>query len=370
MHMINKLTGQPLSEGAINVLERLSNNEAVDLEEIQNLKEIKEAYSCLSSATPTIKLKNREGIQRGVFEKLQKMGSATIDEDGNVSYNGIIRKESRIDIVIGLPASGKSSTLVNPLSQAYKSRIIDSDEAKKLLPEFNNGWGAGTVHEESKLIVKNQMSIALRRKENIVWPIVGGKLEKLEYELIKIKKVNGYKIYIHFCELLTNKAIGRMMLRFFEEGRFLDPKLCCQYGNIGDNYEAIKQKGDLVDGYSKWNNDVAKGDAAILIEATEWSLPTNFYDNTRDGGALRRVGDGAIGRGNEGSRGILQAFEEMGRDSLNGDLFAQIAALIAEEERKEKEGTNNGRKENLLEADNKPNKKKTIGTRKSGRDER
>lgn len=214
------------------------------------------------------------------------------------------------------------------------------------------------------------MSIALRRKENIVWPIVGGKLEKLEYELIKIKKVNGYKIYIHFCELLTNKAIGRMMLRFFEEGRFLDPKLCCQYGNIGDNYEAIKQKGDLVDGYSKWNNDVAKGDAAILIEATEWSLPTNFYDNTRDGGALRRVGDGAIGRGNEGSRGILQAFEEMGRDSLNGDLFAQIAALIAEEERKEKEGTNNGRKENLLEADNKPNKKKTIGTRKSGRDER
>lgn len=34
----------------------------------------------------------------------------------------------------------------------YKSRVVDSDEAKKLLPEYNDGWGAGVVHKESLLI--------------------------------------------------------------------------------------------------------------------------------------------------------------------------------------------------------------------------
>ena len=29
--------------------------------------------------------------------------------------------------------------------------LIDNDEAKRLFPEFNNGWGAGVVHEESQI---------------------------------------------------------------------------------------------------------------------------------------------------------------------------------------------------------------------------
>ena len=35
----------------------------------------------------------------------------------------------------------------------YKSMLIDSDEAKKLIPEFDDGFGAGYVHEESKQVV-------------------------------------------------------------------------------------------------------------------------------------------------------------------------------------------------------------------------
>lgn len=67
-------------------------------------------------------------------------GSAVTKSDGAVSFSGEIRREKRLDIVIGLPASGKSSALVEPISELYESRVIDSDEAKKLLPEFNNGW--------------------------------------------------------------------------------------------------------------------------------------------------------------------------------------------------------------------------------------
>ena len=163
--MINKLTGEPVSEEMQNVLKRLAVNEAVPESEIYALKEIKEANSCISSSKPTIELRNRTGIQLGVYNRLQNMGSAVTKSDGAVSFSGEIRREKRLDIVIGLPASGKSSALVEPISELYESRVIDSDEAKKLLPEFNNGWGAGVVHKESQLISDRQLSAALKAGE-------------------------------------------------------------------------------------------------------------------------------------------------------------------------------------------------------------
>ena len=150
--MINKLTGEPVSEKMQSVLKRLANGENVPEAEIGQLKEIREANSCLGNGVPTVKLKDREGIQNGVYNRLQKSGSAVTDDSGHVSLTGEIRREKRLDIVIGLPASGKSSALVEPISEMYHSRIIDSDEAKKLLPEYNDGWGAGIVHKESQLI--------------------------------------------------------------------------------------------------------------------------------------------------------------------------------------------------------------------------
>lgn len=131
--MINKLTGEPVSEEMQSVLKRLANGENVPEAEIGQLKEIREANSCLGNGVPTVKLKDREGIQNGVYNRLQKSGSAVTDDSGHVSLTGEIRREKRLDIVIGLPASGKSSALVEPISEQYHSRIIDSDEAKKML---------------------------------------------------------------------------------------------------------------------------------------------------------------------------------------------------------------------------------------------
>lgn len=99
--MINKLTGEPVSAEMQNVLKRLANSENVPEAEIQQLKEIREANSCLGNGVPTVKLKDREGIQNGVYNLLQKSGSAVTDESGHVSLTGEIRREKRLDIVIG-----------------------------------------------------------------------------------------------------------------------------------------------------------------------------------------------------------------------------------------------------------------------------
>ncbi|MBP1547785.1 MAG: zeta toxin family protein [Oscillospiraceae bacterium] len=264
--MINKLTGEPVSEEMQSVLKRLANGENVPEAEIGQLKEIREANSCLGNGVPTVKLKDREGIQNGVYNRLQKSGSAVTDDSGHVSLTGEIRREKRLDIVIGLPASGKSSALVEPISEMYHSRIIDSDEAKKLLPEYNDGWGAGIVHKESQLIADRQFKAALRNGENITYPRVGGDCDELTDIIAAVKK-QGYSVYIHFNELDRNKALGRMINRFLETGRYIKPELVTKYGNgISATYETLKNRSELVDGFSKWNNDVPLGCRPKLIE--------------------------------------------------------------------------------------------------------
>ena len=264
--MINKLTGEPVSEEMQSVLKRLANGENVPEAEIGQLKEIREANSCLGNGVPTVKLKDREGIQNGVYNRLQKSGSAVTDDSGHVSLTGEIRREKRLDIVIGLPASGKSSALVEPISEMYHSRIIDSDEAKKLLPEYNDGWGAGIVHKESQLIADRQFKAAVRNGENITYPRVGGDCDEL-MDIIAAVKKQGYSVYIHFNELDRNKALGRMINRFLETGRYIKPELVTKYGNgISATYETLKNRSELVDGFSKWNNDVPLGCRPKLIE--------------------------------------------------------------------------------------------------------
>lgn len=95
--MINKLTGEPVSAEIQNVLKRLANSENVPEAEIQQLKEIREANSCLGNGVATIKLKDREGIQNGVYNRLQCSGSAVTDDSGHLSLTGEIRREKRLD---------------------------------------------------------------------------------------------------------------------------------------------------------------------------------------------------------------------------------------------------------------------------------
>ena len=189
-------------------------------------------------------------------------------------YNGYVKQGNRLDIVLGLPASGKSSTIANDISGKYQSKLIDCDEAKKLLPEYNHGWGSNAVHKESQMIERKAFLVTLRRGENIVLPKVGGNYEKLIKEYIVPAREAGYKIFVHYVEIKRNVALGRMLNRFLEEGRFLDPNLIDKYDNpeignkIQSTYDRLKNS-KYIDGYSKWNNDVQKGEKPEMIESRE-----------------------------------------------------------------------------------------------------
>ena len=123
-------------------------------------------------------------------------------------------------VCIGFPAAGKSTTFANPLAKMHKARLCDSDTVKKALREFSNGFVGNLVHEESTRINEVILDKAMRRGENVVYPILGFKPEKLKRCLEKFHEA-GYDVTLCFKDMPESVAKGRLLVRFLQKGRYL-----------------------------------------------------------------------------------------------------------------------------------------------------
>lgn len=251
-------------------IDRLTAGEDVSREEIDRIPEVAEVRALPKMNTADIQTPERQKLRSEVLEQLYQRGSYSSETH---DYTGEIAQERRADIVIGAPAAGKSSVLVDPLSEQHKSRVIDSDDAKKLLPEYDDGKGAGNVHRESSMIRDVLKQRAIARGENIVWPTVGDKLDKLLSSIQEFRD-NGYSVYLHLNELSASKATGRALGRYLSEGRFVDPEIVLRVGDKPtQNYNYIRQQEGLIDGYSHYSNDVPRGEKPILYETGDAGRP-------------------------------------------------------------------------------------------------
>lgn len=245
-------------------IDRLTAGEDVSREEINRIPEVAAVRALPKMNTADIQTPERQKLRSEVLEQIYQRGSYSSETH---DYTGEIAQERRADIVIGAPAAGKSSVLVDPLSEQHKSRVIDSDDAKKLLPEYDDGKGAGNVHRESSMIRDVLKQRAIARGENIVWPTVGDKLDKLLSSIQEFRD-NGYSVYLHLNELSAGKATGRALGRYLSTGRFVDPEIVLKVGDKPtQNYNYIRQQEGLIDGYSHYSNDVPRGEKPILYEA-------------------------------------------------------------------------------------------------------
>lgn len=292
-----KLTGNPVSNRMNGILERLERKEDVAIDEINATPEIETARACVSMSVETVRLKNREPIQAAVFRDMMMKGSAVEDDSGNVSYTGDIARGRRLDIVIGLSASGKSSALVDVLSKEYASRVIDNDMVKERLPGYDGGWGAGAVHKESQMISDLMFRESIAHHDNLVLPKVGSDPQKLLHQYVMPAEKEGYEVNLHFVDLDRNKAMARLLNRFITKGRFLDPELIDKYApdnsrnKVAGTYEALKDDPHI-HGSSKWDNDVQKGCRPVLVEYR--NLDGDFIDS-----AKARMQKGDIRSGND-----------------------------------------------------------------------
>ncbi|MBR5993137.1 MAG: zeta toxin family protein [Lachnospiraceae bacterium] len=273
--LVHTLTGAPVSEKYQSALDKLENGTMITPDEYHDIPEIQDAKSRVGVGdTSLINTPEREQLREEAFKTLlNQSGSARevvgVDGKKHVVYDGVVNKDRRADIILGLPSSGKSTALVDPISHEYKSRLVDSDEAKKLLPEFDDGWGAGLVHEESKMLNTRLMSYAMDNGENIVLPKVGSEYDSIA-RIIKNLKREGYSVYVHFNDLDPAKAAGRNLRRFAKTGRFVDlDHTSFDYGNKPTGvFDQLVKEGDI-DGYTKVSNDVPEGQYPRQLYGTE-----------------------------------------------------------------------------------------------------
>lgn len=253
------------------------------LKELKDLSAIKEAEKRAnldSAETSTQKftdkdtgewLPERKAIHDRIINELTNLGSAVIDSNGKVEYNGVVEQGRHADIVIGPPAAGKSTVFADPLSQKHKAKIIDSDMVKERLPEFDGGYGANFIHDESTRVATADLtSRALEKGENVVFPLVGGKTKKIR-NLIKSLREKGYTVNLYYNEVSSEIAMNRAFARFVQNGRFLpldyvagiykDPK---QNPTV-TYYELLKE--GVADYYEHKSNAVPYGTEPPLVES-------------------------------------------------------------------------------------------------------
>ena len=233
--------------------------------------------------------------QNDVLDELMDRGSAVLDSKGEVQYTGPVKQEKRLDVVIGPPAAGKSSALVDPISREYGSRVLDSDDVKARLPEFDGGLNSSYLHNESRLVWKKMQARSVALGDNVVLPIVRGKQSSVE-KTIQPYLDAGYSINLHYMELDANKAIGRGLNRYLSNGRYIEPPYLfnANNGGVEATYEAMKSGGSI-DGYSKWDNDVPWGHHPRFVEGT--ALRELYERGPADTDTEGLGGSGGMGQG-------------------------------------------------------------------------
>lgn len=252
----------------------------------ENSKRIRQKYNMPMEpnvGTESINTLERQELRKDVTNKMLNRGSVGVDENGktkkdkngNVVYDGPVKKEYRAEIVLGAPAGGKSSVIVDKVSKNTGSMVLDSDEIKAMLPEFENGSGAGLVHKESADIILEGMVVpqfgkgGSKEGTNLVIPIVG-KNPKASLRYLKLLKDAGYTVNLSFNDVSELNSIKRATTRAIETGRFLDPEYLQSIGTKpSETYELLKDydnDGIHFDTFTKYNNNVKFGQPAQLIE--------------------------------------------------------------------------------------------------------
>ena len=156
------------------------------------------------------------GVQR-LYEDAKRLGW----EDDGKTFPGQIEQGRRATIMLGPPASGKSY-FANKVAQARNAAIVDSDEAKKVLPEYGGGIGATAVHAESTTLAEEVLRKVISNGDNFVIPRTGKALSEIEPIIAQLKE-NGYQVDIILMQVSADTAYRRMISRFIATGRLIPP---------------------------------------------------------------------------------------------------------------------------------------------------
>lgn len=226
--------------------DRIKNGNYLPIEELLNhpvvkkLDGISRKYDEKYGVTASINTPERQELRKKIRSDFLKAGSArkTKGEDGRDKYvfDGPLKKEHKAQIVIGLPAAGKSTTIANPESQKTGSFVFDSDIIKESIPEFAESFGgaANAVHQESGMIQEDAFSEFLNgsmKGTNMIIPIIGSKFESVMRDWVTPLEEAGYDVEIKYKDADSEGSANRVIARALDEGRIIPSKHALSYGD-------------------------------------------------------------------------------------------------------------------------------------------
>jgi hypothetical protein len=146
-------------------------------------------------------------------------------------------------IVVGPPASGKSSTS-EPLARAFRAAIVDSDDAKLVIPEYRGGLGTQAVHEESSYMAKDVLGRLIDDEANIVVPKVGQNADATGRQISRLKEL-GYKVDLVHVAATPEISGRRNIERLYKIGRLVPPEFIADLGDKPrETYHLLKGEAD------------------------------------------------------------------------------------------------------------------------------
>lgn len=145
-------------------------------------------------------------------------------------------------IVIGLPASGKSTLIKSIVKRGVLE--IEGDNAKMMLPEFQGGPGAWAVHEESSGIMRRVLKRARDAGDDIMWARIDSP-EKIVNDIKQLKD-KGYTVHLKMLDVPVELAKETAVHQFLRTNRYVSPEQIGEYGSsVLDAYRAGEATGLL-----------------------------------------------------------------------------------------------------------------------------
>ena len=238
---------------------------------------------------PYVSSSDRRLLRDTVFEELitlKRLDDADEIELGKggclpVSTNA--QQGKQLYLIIGLPASGKSS-LADLICESTGSVLVDSDYAKRKLPEYHTKVnGASLVHKESQIIImgdpSNEEALSvyqwgLSHKMNMVYPCIGNKYKEIIALTQNVIDVFGYDVHLILVNLDRIKATKRAYTRYMETKRYIPlSKIYDEYANDPalTYYIAKEQYCDLFKSFTHFDTDVPRKERYRIICQTDFS---------------------------------------------------------------------------------------------------
>jgi len=202
--------------------------------------------------------KSRRVLHKKVIQDYSKFAVQALQREG----------QSKVVFMAGLPASGKTYATQNYFEKVKGSDgklmrdkegnnylVLNADDIKQYLPEYNNGKGACLVHNESSHLNSKLITACTSLGVNIIVDGTLAKLDKAEKQMNKFKE-EGYNVKLMEVTVPPKVAIDRAANRYKEEGRFVPYDLIAAYDSKIKN--TIGQLKDTADSFVKIDNTGAK----------------------------------------------------------------------------------------------------------------